>query len=247
MFLFGGWFRPGRSRRQLCQARESETSWQIVDLFLRCTIVPDGNGYGRLVINTDNHSFTFIGQDFTPNQQVHIKTETDSGFELIAKGKSTKSGNLHIQARGKGLCQTRDSRFAYYDYLPAYGFSYSNRGYYVAHVKVKWSNDGGVTWHTTSDWGQSVAINEDVKENIRDIDPNIPVGSLVKFKLSVVWGDDVIADEIYKYVDHPGICYPYYVSFGGLQSAWLLVDGDSVSCFVGGYWCGFPVGCYFDY
>jgi len=32
--------------------------------------VPDGNGYGRLVINADKKTFNFIGQDFLPNQYV---------------------------------------------------------------------------------------------------------------------------------------------------------------------------------
>ena len=74
----------------------------------------EGSGYGRLVINADKKTFTFIGQDFLPSQHVYIKVDTEGQFQLIADGKSTKSGNLHIQGDWEGVPPKPESVGAYY-------------------------------------------------------------------------------------------------------------------------------------
>ena len=118
----------------------------------------EGSGYGRLVINADKKTFTFIGQDFLPSQHVYIKVDTEGQFQLIADGKSTKSGNLHIQGEWEGVPPKPESVGAYYIWGPAYGFTLDNVSGYVAHIKVQWSTDNGVTWHTTSNQSKDVSL-----------------------------------------------------------------------------------------
>lgn len=74
---------------------------------------PDSNGHGTLIINTDKKTFIFNGQDFTPMQIVHIKVDTGSEFQLIAGGKSTKMGNLHIQGSWEGTLPRQGTVGAY--------------------------------------------------------------------------------------------------------------------------------------
>jgi len=208
--------------------------------------VPDGNGYGRLVINADKKTFNFIGQDFLPNQYVHIRVDTESEFHLIAEGRSTKSGNLHIQGEWEGAPPKPGTVGAAYIYGPAYGFTLDNMGGYVAHIKVQWSTDNGATWHTTSNQSKDVSLLEIYDQNIKDLDPNIPIGSLVRMKMDVVWGDDVVADEIFKYVNTPAMCWPYYQASGAVWNASLSAPFD-INCNYGGLWCLYPEGCYFPY
>jgi hypothetical protein len=208
----------------------------------------EGSGYGRLVINADKKTFTFIGQDFLPSQHVYIKVDTDGQLHLAADGKSTKSGNLHIQGEWEGAPPKPGTVGASYIYGPAYGFTLDNLGGYVAHIKVQWSTDNGATWHTTSNQSKDVSLLEIYFQNIKDLDPNIPIGSLVRMKMDVVWGDDVVADEIFKYVDTPGMCYPYYQASGAVWNA-SLSSPFYIDCQYGGTWCifGFGEGCYFPY
>jgi len=191
--------------------------------------VPNGNGYGRLVINTDKHTFTFIGQDFTPNQHVYLKTETDSGFELTAKGKSTKSGNLHISGTWEGTLPGVGVVFAYYYYPPAYGFVLENMGGYVANIKIAYSTDNGATWKLTDKIG-SISLFEQYWMNIDSVGDYIPEGALVKMKMIVVGGADVTTDEIYTHVSTspPGYCWPFYDSHGPTWNASL--DLFNIQC-----------------
>ena len=207
----------------------------------------EGSGYGRLVINADKKTFTFIGQDFLPSQHVYIKVDTEGQFQLIADGKSTKSGNLHIQGEWEGVPPKPESVGVYYIWGPAYGFTLDNVSGYVAHIKVQWSTDNGVTWHTTSNQSKDVSLWEIYDQNINDLDPNIPLGSWVRMKMDVVWGDDVVADQIFKYVDTPGLCWPYYQCYGAVWNASMGLA--YINCYLpeGDIWCIFPDGCYFPY
>jgi hypothetical protein len=209
--------------------------------------VPDGIGYGRLVIDTAKKTFTFIGQDFPHGQHIRIKVDTESEDHLIAEGKSTKSGNLHIKGEWEGTLPKPGTVSASYIWGPAYGFSLENLGGYVAHIKVQWSTDDGVTWQTTSNQSKDVSLFETYDQNIKDLDPNIPIGSLVKMKMDVVWGDDVFTSEIFKYVDTPGLCWPYFESAGAVWNAYVGYRWDDCYIPEADLWCIFYYGCTFIY
>jgi hypothetical protein len=196
----------------------------------------DDNGYGRLVINTDKKTFVFIGQDFTPMQHVHIKVNTSNTSELIAKGKSTKNGNLHIQGEWEDTVLPEEGTVgAYYYYYPAYGFLFDNIGGYVAHIKVRYSLDGGATWQTTDKQSGAVSFGEEYTVDIKNLVDDthvIPEGALVKMKLVVVGGDDIWSDETFSYgLEYPpdgGYCWPYWYGHGPTWNAYLEYDDCDV-------------------
>ena len=207
----------------------------------------DSYGSGQLVIDVDKHTFVFIGKDFPHGQYIQIKVDTESEYHLIAEGKSTKSGNLHIKGEWEGTLPEPGTVSASSTSGPAYGFTLLNNGGYVAHIKVQWSSDNGVTWHTTSNQSKDVDLRQTYTQDIKDLDPNIPIGSLVKMKMDVVWGDDVFADEIFKYVDTPALCYPRYESYGAVWNASLEYQLDDCHFIEDDTYCNFPEDCNFIY
>jgi hypothetical protein len=208
---------------------------------------PVSNGYGRLVINAAKKTFTFIGQDFIPNQQVHIKVDTASKVEIIAQGKSTKTGNLHIQGEWEGTVLPEEGTVgAYYYYEPAYAFQVENMGGYVAHIKVMWSTDKGVTWHTSNAQSKDISFLELFTQEIYKLDPGgvIKPGDLVRMKLVVVGGDDTFADEWYTYVTPP-FCYPLWRAHGPTWNAYVELYNNACTPYLGSnYWCEYDEYCY---
>jgi len=203
----------------------------------------DDNGYGKLVINMDKKTFVFNGQNFTPGQNIHLQVDAGSEFYLIAKGKSTKSGNLHIEGQWKGgLPPTPGSVGAVCGYQPAYGFRLVNLGGYVARMRVQWSDDNGVTWHNSSGETKDVSLLETYDVNIKTLDPTIPIGSQVRIKMIVVWGDDVVADEWFTYVDEEMLCYPRYFASGAVWNASLEFE-DNDCTLSDGTSCVYCTGC----
>jgi len=194
--------------------------------------VGDSNGYGKLKIDTAKKTFVFNGWDFTPMQNVQIKADTASGVEIIARGKSTKSGNLHIQGSWEGtVVPGQGTVGAWYYYEPAYGFNVNSLGGYVARLKVRYSLDDGATWITTTketgdvDLFQTVMITIDQFE---DDDHIIPDCALVKMKVVVIGGDDVWTDETFYRVhgNPPGYCWPDYELHGPTWNASTEYWGD---------------------
>ena len=222
----------GNSGKQENPRQAGKSSIYFYDV--ECKSVGDNNGYGRLVINTEKKTFMFIGQDFTPMQHVHIKVTTGNHVEILAQGKSTKTGNLHIQGQWEGtFLPIEGSVAAYYYYDPAFGFELTNVGGYVCHIKIRWSEDGGGTWHTTEKQTDGVSLGETYRmhiDNLEDDTHIIPENALVKMKLVIVGGDDVWTDETYTRVHGypPGYCFPYYTSRGTTWNA--LFDYDSNQC-----------------
>lgn len=206
----------------------------------------DDNGYGRLVINADKHTFSFIGQDFTPNRHFEIKVDTESEFRFLAIGHSTKTGNLHIQGEWEGAFPKEGTVGISYCYPPAYGFTLENFGGYVAHIKIAYSTDKGATWKVTSKQSSGISLFEVHSVEIIDLlDEDIPEGSsLVKMKMVVVGGGDVTESEIYSYVhtSPPGYCYPYYDAHGPTWNASLEFYADYCTPYIdSGYWTIYPI------
>lgn len=205
----------------------------------------DDNGYGRLVINTDKHTFTFIGQEFTPNRHFEIKVDTESEFQRIAIGHSTKTGNLHIQGEWESTLPELGAVGISYCYPPAYGFVLENLGGYVAHIKIAYSTDNGATWKLTDKQTGDISLFEQYWVEIEDLlDVDIPEGSsLVKMKMIVVGGADVTESEIYSYVHSspPGYCYPFYDSHGPTWNASLELYNIQCTPYIGsGIWTIYP-------
>jgi hypothetical protein len=117
----------------------------------------------------------------------------------------------------------------YYD--PAYGFYGQQLGGYVAHLKVRYSLDGGATWITTTketgavDFGQTFSV---TIAQFTDADHVIPKGALVQFKVKVVGGDDTWTDTIFTYVPDadPAFCWPYLITHGPTWNAWIEYWSD---------------------
>ena len=206
----------------------------------------DDAGYGRLVINADKHTFTFIGQDFTPNRHFEIKVDTESEYRFLAIGQSTKAGNVHIQGEWEGAFPKEGTVGISYCYPPAYGFTLENFGGYVAHIKIAYSTDNGATWKLTSKQTEDISLFEVYRVDINDLlGEEIPEGSsLVKMKMIVVGGGDVTESEIYSYVHSspPGYCYPYYDAHGTTLNASLEFYQIECTPYIGsGYWTVYPL------
>jgi hypothetical protein len=199
----------------------------------------DNHGKGKLVIDVDKHTFVFNGQDFRPGRNIQIIVDTESGVHIVGQGESTKSGNVHVEGEWEGALPEPGTVRTLHYYEPAWGFRLYELGGYVAHIKVQWSTDDGATWHTSSNQSSGVSLWESKRIDIKTLDPNIPIGSVVRMKMIVVWGDDVVADQWFSYVEHrvAGQCYPDYESHGKVWNAYLLLQ-PSMWCFkASGYWC----------
>ena len=156
----------GNSAKQENPRQAGESSIHFFDVECQSNPNPDCNmcgpcsGYGTLVIDTKKKSFNFIGHDYTPMQNVHIKIDS-LGF--LAKGVVTKSGNVHIQGKwgDHPVPPSGTVGSSYYYYDPAYGFMGQNVAGYVAHFKIRYSKDGGNTWHTTDKETGGISFGED--------------------------------------------------------------------------------------
>ena len=191
------------------------------------------DGYGQLMINVAKKTFVFNGMNFTPFGRFKIKIDRESGWELLADGHATRTGNLHIQGEWKpgdaipepGMVGT----YWYYD--PAYGFAGQQMGWYVAHLKIRYSKDGGKTWLTTEKETDDVLWCQEFKVTVAQFTDSTHVinkGDLLQFKVKVIGGDDTWTDTIFTYVPDadPMFCWPYLFSHGSTFNAWIEYWSD---------------------
>jgi len=173
-----------------------------------------------LKIDTDKHTFVFNGQDFRPLQYVYLQFKTDEDSSVIASGRSTSSGNLHIAGTWElDVLPTEvvGPTYFYYWGPPANGFHLTNFGGFMAKLAVYYSTDYTVTdpdaatWHETKST-DSFGLNKSRHVNFADL--GVPEGAAVRIHAIVVGGKDRTGGEIYSY-DYgicmiPGYCYPDY-------------------------------------
>jgi hypothetical protein len=173
-------------------------------------------GYGRLVINTDKHTFVFIGQDFRPSQHVYLQFKTDEGFDAFASGRSTPSGNLHIAGTWEPDDPPIEVVAAVYSWGPAAnGFSLTNDGWFMVKLAVDWTTDyyydQDTIWHTITAT-DSFGLNKSRRVNLDDL--GVPYGAWVAIRAIVVGGKDRAGTEVFSYANGPcyipGYCYPDY-------------------------------------
>ena len=208
------------------------------------------NGYGQLVIDTKKKTFVYIGQDFTPNSHFAIKWDKANGYKLIGGGRSNPAGNLHIQGSWEGTVVPEPGTVGthwYYD--PAYGFMGQSDAGYVAHLKIRYSKDGGNTWSTTEKETGDISLGETYQITVAQFTDSTHVinkGDLIQLKARVVWGDDTWTGTIFTYVPDgdPAYCWPNTDLRGTLWNAWIeySVDGCQVSL-DSDYWCGWGENC----
>lgn len=201
-----------------------------------CEVCGPCTGHGRFVIDAAKKTFNFIGHDFTPNRGVEI-----SGIgNFIVKGKVTPSGNLHIQGEWEGniVPPAGTVGSAWYYYEPAYGFMGQHLGGYVAHLKFRYSLDGGTTWNTCSKETGAVDFCQTYKIAIKDYldyPGQIPKYALVELKAKVVGGDDTWTDPFYYLPDDdPAYCWPYTLLHGPTWNAYIEYYNDQCQyCLIG--------------
>jgi len=208
------------------QAGKSSIYFYDVESFL-------DNGYGKLVIDTKKKTFVFIGWDFTPNSHFAIKWDKANGYKLIGGGRSNPAGNLHIQGSWEGTVVPQLGTVGtwwYYD--PAYGFMGQSLAGYVAHLKIRYSKDGGNTWSTTEKETGDISLGETYKITVAQFTDSTHVinkGDLIQLKARVVWGDDTWTDTIFTYVPDcdPAYCWPKTDIRGTAWDAWIEYYNDS--------------------
>jgi len=188
--------------------------------FLDLDATDEDDGYGRLKIDTDKHTFVFNGQNFRPLQYVYLQFKADEDSSVTASGRSTPSGNLHIAGTWElDVLPTEVVGPTYFFYWgpPANGFHLTNFGGFMAKLAVYYSTDYDVTdpdaatWHETKST-DSFGLNKSRHVNFADL--GVPEGAAVRIHAIVVGGKDRTGGEIYSY-DYgicmiPGYCYPDY-------------------------------------
>lgn len=209
-----------------------------------CIVCGPCSGYGTFVIDTAKKTFNFIGHDYTPLQNVHVKI---GSLGFIAKGKVTKSGNVHIQGEWEDniVPEPESVGHSYYYYDPAYGFMGQSLAGYVAHLKIRYSKDGGTTWHTTEKETGDISLGETYKITVAQFTDSTHVinkGDLIQLKARVVWGDDTWTSTINTYVPDadPMYCWPWTLLHGTTWDAWIEYYNDTCQpCLTGdcsNYW-----------
>jgi hypothetical protein len=190
------------------------------------------DGYGQLMINVAKKTFVFNGENFTPYGRFKIQIARETGLELLASGHSTRTGNLHIQGKWNpaSVIPTLGMVGTYWYYDPAYGFKGQQEGFYLAHFKIRYSNDGGTTWHTTEKETGTYALDKTFSlpvSNFTDSTHVINKGDLIQFKVRVEGGDDVWTDA-FTYVPDadPMFCWPYLITHGSTFNAWIEYWSD---------------------
>lgn len=204
-------------------------------------------GYGRLVIDVAKKTFVFIGQDFTPYARFKLKIDRESGWELLADGHATRTGNLHIQGEWKTGTSVPEPGMVgtwwYYD--PAYGFNGQQLGGYIARLKVRYSKDGGNTWATTEKETGDIDLGKTFSVTVAQFTDSTHVinkGDLIQFKVKVIGGDDTWTDTWFTYVPDgdPAYCWPYVLPRGTTFNAWIEYWNDQCQyCLTGDcslYW-----------
>jgi len=148
-----------------------------------------------------------------------LQFKTDGDFAVFASGKSTPSGNLHVAGTWELDAFPEVVGAVYYLYPPAYGFSLTNQGGFMAKLAVywttdtEWANPVEPTWHETSKASDSFGLNKSRLVNLKEFG-DIPEGAWVRIHAIVVGGKDRTSSEYYTYASGqcyiPGFCYPDY-------------------------------------
>ncbi len=176
----------------------------------------DTHGKGKLMIDVDKHTFVFNGQGFEPSAQIALRAraEGSSDYVQFAAGKATPSGNLHIAGTWEAAAAPADvvGATAYSTISALWLWNY---GGFVAKIACYYSQDNGVAW-LESGHSQGVVINEDFSVSLSDL--GVPVNSLVKIHVVVVWGNDKTGSEVFEYVD-PNV----------ERSAWYIISGTTLN------------------
>lgn len=186
---------------------------------------PDSNGYGRLVIDTAKKTFVFIGQDFTPYQEIRLQYKTDGDFAVFAKGRSTPSGNLHIAGTWEGDLPTEVTTATYYGYPAINGFHVENDGGFVIKVGCHYTTDlwsNNATWYECPNKSKNMSLGQIKIVHLEDL--GVPLGAWVDIKVYVALGPDQTGSQIftYAYADYyPGYCYAHYTIQGVVWEPWL--------------------------
>jgi hypothetical protein len=169
----------------------------------------DTHGKGKLMVDVNQHTFVFNGQDFKPSAQIALKARAAGGTEFVrfATGKATPSGNLHISGVWEAGAAAEEVVAAGAE-LSRFSFGLRNSGWFVAKIACYYSTDGGVTWHE-SDHSDGIAINGFDVVALADL--GVPADSLVKIHVIVVAGKDRTGSEVW-----PGYLYntAYYSIWG---------------------------------
>jgi hypothetical protein len=186
----------------------------------------NGHGYGRVVINSDEHNFVFIGKDFTPYQEIHLQYEATNGtFTVFAKGRSTPSGNLHLAGTWEGDLPTDITTETYYAHVPINGFRVENDGAYVLKVGCHYTTDVwsmDPAWHECTNKSKNMSLWEVKFAHLEDL--GVPLGASVDIKVYVALGPDQTGSQTFTYAygdGSPGYCYASYEAKGTAINPWL--------------------------
>lgn len=177
----------------------------------------DTHGKGKLMVDLNQHTFVFNGQDFQPSAQIALRARAaDSAeFVIFATGKATPSGNLHIagtwEANGTPAAVLSDTYYA-----PIYAFYLDNAGGFIAQVACYYSTDGGVTWKE-SNHSDNFLVTQWGWVDLETL--GVPECALVKIHVIVIAGKDRTGSEIFQTWYPPDGCTHHW--------AWYHIKGTT--------------------
>jgi hypothetical protein len=168
----------------------------------------DTHGKGKLMVDVNQHTFVFNGQDFEPSAQIALQAKAASGdYVIFASGKATPSGNLHISGTWEaGAAPTEVVAGTWYQAMRQ--FFFTNNGAFLAKVACYYSTDGGVTWHE-SEHTSSVPVWTTIAVPLGAL--GVPGGALVKVHIIVVGGKDRTGSEVFQYEDWVDVWAEYTI------------------------------------
>jgi hypothetical protein len=164
----------------------------------------DTHGKGKLMVDLNQHTFVFNGQDFQPSAQITLRARAADSAEFVvfATGKATPSGNLHIagtwEANGSPAEVLSDTY-----YQPIYSFFLDNLGGFIAEVACYYSTDGGVTWKESSH-SDNFLLDQWGWVELESL--GVPEFALVKIHVIVLAGKDRTGSEIFSTLYPPEGC-----------------------------------------
>ncbi len=186
----------------------------------------DTHGKGKLQIDMDEQTFVFNGQGFMPSQQYSLQATTVSGDPYVfATGKTTPSGNLHIEGVWEAAAAPASMAAAVgSSYTPIAGFALDNTAWFITRVACFYSTDGGVTWKESDHTGDIWA--GDPIEFVPLETIGVPYGALVKIHAIVVAGNDRTGSTVFQFAPvHGDWKYAYYQVAGTTLTSKLYFIG----------------------
>ena len=195
------------SARDTMNPSQAGQSW----IYFYDVAASDSHGKGKLMVDLNQGTFVFNGQDFEPSMQITLRARAEGSDDSVvfAIGKATPSGNLHIAGTWEAAAAPAEI-VAWSQYPSIRYIELFNLGGYVAQLASYWSTDGGATWHQ-SDLIKGISLFETEYYDLYS--HGVPEGAWVKIHIVVVGGKDRTGSEIFT--NDPYNLYGAYYNCSG--------------------------------